>query len=263
MRILLCFLVALAGAAETVPIAPVVDADGTLRNAATFAAGPELAESEPLHLALTVRNPHDRAVQLKLLDKTCTCLGLELQPRFLLPGASGTLAVTVENLRRSGDQRMGVTIYWTDPELAPVELELLWRVRPHVAVDVIKPGADPQRRPDAAWRDISRLTAHERPDEPQRLRKRIRLSCGDGETPADGLRIDGIDYAGRIWAFSHEAQRQPALRRAGVTVSTPQRRSIAGCSAPSRCAANTKCSRAAYRRCSKPTLRRPARSATP
>jgi hypothetical protein len=217
-----CLALLTAAAAESAPLTPVVDDAGVLRNVSSFADAPELPESEPLRLRLAVRNPYDRAVQVKLIDKTCTCLELDVASRFLLPDETTSLSAVVDNRNRSGDVRMGVTLYLSEPEFAPIEVELLWRVRPHIAVDAVPPGADPAVRPDAAWRDVYRYVANERPDEPNRLRKRIRLSCGAGEAPAEGLRVTAIDYPGSVWAFGQQTQADGSVlitgRAAGTTL---------------------------------------------
>ena len=48
--------------------------------------------------------------------------------------------------------------------------------------------------------------AKARPDELNRLRKRIRLSCPEGELPTGGLRVTGIDYPGTLWSFAPTTQ---------------------------------------------------------
>ena len=66
---------------------------------------------------------------------------------------------------------------------------------------------DPLVRPaDRSWQDVYRYVSKERPDELNRLKKRIRLSCPEGEAPTGGLHITGIDYRGTLWAFAHTTQ---------------------------------------------------------
>ena len=66
---------------------------------------------------------------------------------------------------------------------------------------------DPLKRPeDSAWRDVYRYVSKVRPDELNRLRKRIRVSSPAEETPPGGLKIEGIDYAGTLWAFAPVTQ---------------------------------------------------------
>jgi hypothetical protein len=177
------------------------------RNVADPAQAPVLREIEPFLAHITVRNPHDRAVKIKLLDPTCTCATLEIADRFILPKATTTLTVAVDNRNRSGPVRVGVSLYLTDPDLESIEVEAHWQVRPCVQVDAIGAGMDPTQRPaDRAWQDIYRYVTKVRPDEPNRLRKRLRVSCPPEETPAGGLQILGIDYVGTLWRFTPTAQ---------------------------------------------------------
>lgn len=169
--------------------------------------GPELPEGMPFATVIALRNPHDRAVRVVQLDATCTCSRLEMRDRFLLPHAAGALEVVVDHRNRSGPQELRVTAFLSDPDLEPIEAHLRWRVRAAVQVDGIASLADPRERPsDRAWQDVYKYVAHERPDEPHRLRKRIRLSCPPGEVPPGGLRLDGIDYPGAVWRFAAEDQ---------------------------------------------------------
>lgn len=176
----------------------------TLENANV--SGPEtapvFAEHQPFTASITVRNPHDRAVKVDRLDASCTCMQLELAERFLLPLQATTMTIRVDNSNRSGPQRMGVSVYFTDPELEAVDVAAWWKVTEDVAVDAIAPLADPAQRPaDLAWRDVYKFVDHERPDELARLRKRIRIS-----SPTPGLELSGIDYAGSVWAFAQARQ---------------------------------------------------------
>jgi hypothetical protein len=177
------------------------------RNVADPAQAPVLREVEPFLARITVRNPHDRAVKIKLLDPTCKCATLDITDRFLLPKATTTLTVAVDNLNRSGTVRVGVSLYLTDPDLEAIEVEAFWQVRPCVQVDAIGAGMDPLKRPeDRAWHDIYRYVTKVRPDEPNRLRKRLRVSSPEGEVPEGGLKILGIDYPGTLWRFTPTAQ---------------------------------------------------------
>jgi hypothetical protein len=177
------------------------------RNVADPSQAPLLREVQPFLAQITVRNPHDRAVKVKLLDPTCKCATLEIADRFLLPNAATTLTIAVDNANRSGPVRVGVTIYLTDPDLEAIEVEAFWQVRACVQVDAIGPGMDPTKRPDdRAWQDIYRYVTKVRPDEPNRLRKRARVSCPPEETPAGGLTILGIDYPGMLWRFTPTQQ---------------------------------------------------------
>ena len=168
---------------------------------------PVLRETQPFLAHITVRNPHDRAVKIKLLDPTCKCATLEIADYFLLPKATTTLTVAVDNANRSGPVRIGVSIYLTDPDLEAIEVEALWQVRACVQVDAIGPGMDPLKRPeDRAWHDIYRYVTKVRPDEPNRLRKRVRISSPAGEVPDGGLQILGVDYPGKLWRFTPTVQ---------------------------------------------------------
>ena len=163
---------------------------------------PVLAEHEPFAATLVVRNPHDRAVRIERLDASCTCMHLEMAEQFILPLQATTLTISVDNANRSGAQRMGVTAYLTDPELEPIEIQVWWKVEPDVAVDAVAPLADPAQRPaELAWRDVYKYVEHERPDELNRLAKRIRLQ---GSNP--DFAVLGIDYEGPVWAFTPTRQ---------------------------------------------------------
>lgn len=180
------------------PAAEVVNANVI---ASEFA--PTVRESEPFQARVTVRNPYDRAVRIARIDTTCACSKLELGSRFLIPGETTTLEVAAASAMRSGPQHVRISLFVSDPDLEPIEVWCWWNVREMVAVDAIPPGASPDERPDdQAWRDIYRFVAHERPDEPQRLRKRVRLSCPPEEVPPGGLRVEGIDYPGTLWTFA-------------------------------------------------------------
>jgi hypothetical protein len=157
--------------------------------------------------AIVVRNPYDRAVKVKQLDASCSCAQLEIHDHFILPNATTILDVSVKGANRSGNQGVHVSVYLTDPEFEPIEVDARWKVRACIQVDAVPPGADPKVRPaDVSWQDIYRFMVMERPDEPNRLRKRIRLSCPDGELPAGGLKVTGIVYDGKLWQFSATEQ---------------------------------------------------------
>ena len=179
------------------PAAEVVNA-----NVASADLAPEVREAGVFSARITVQNTHPRAVRVDRLDSTCSCTKLEIVSRFLLPGETTILDVVSDNLRRSGPQHVRITLFLTDPDLEPIEVWCWWRVREAVSVDAVPPGEAALERPaDVAWRDIYRFVAHERPDEPQRMRKRIRLAAPAGDVPG-GLRVEGIDYTGTLWKFS-------------------------------------------------------------
>ncbi len=164
-----------------------------------------IPEHLPYRTTLTITNPYARAVNVQQVDSTCTCSELVIGDRFLLPGGSTTLAATVDNRNHSGDQRIGISVYLTDPAYEPIEAELRWTVQAAVLVDGVPPGADPRNRPaDRAWQDVYRYVANERPDEPQRLRKRIRIAAPAESTPSGGLLVTAIDYRGSIWDWTSE-----------------------------------------------------------
>ena len=104
------------------------------RNVADASQAPVLRENQPFVAQITVRNPHDRAVKVKLLDPTCSCATLEIADKFLLPKGTTTLNIAVDNLNRSGPLRVGISIYLTDAELEAIEVETFWQVRPTVQV---------------------------------------------------------------------------------------------------------------------------------
>lgn len=182
--------------------APVVNA-----NCAGPEQAPTVREGQVFHAAIPIVNPYDKAVRVRLLDASCSCATLTLQDHFLLPKARTTLLMDVETSNRSGPQDLHVSLYVTDPDLEPIEVSAWWRVQAMIQVDSLPPGTPATQRPDdRAWQDIYRYVVQERPDEPMRLHKRIRLSCPAGEVPAGGLQITGIDYAGTLWQFTPKAQ---------------------------------------------------------
>lgn len=176
-------------------------------NVATPEMAPALPERTSFSAHITVRNPHDRAVKVERLDASCTCMHLTLAEHFLLPHQATTLDITVDDTNRSGPQHMGVSIYFTDDELEPIEVQCWWSVIPDVAVDALSPKADPTARPaEIAWRDIYKFVAHERPDELNRLNKRLRLSSAADVQPVGGLEILGLEYTGPVWQFTPTKQ---------------------------------------------------------
>ncbi len=176
-------------------------------NAPDAASAPVVRERDPFIAAIAIRNPYDRAVKVARLDSNCECSRLEIDDRFLLPGASTSLRLEVANRNRSGPQSVNVSVYVTDPEFEPIEVTARWNVRAAVQVDGIGPGMDPAVRPtDPAWQDVYRYVAKERPDELNRLRKRIRLSCPAEEVPAGGLAVSAIEYSGTLWRFAQMVQ---------------------------------------------------------
>lgn len=192
--LLLSSLLALGGAVE-------------FSNVPDLASAPWVREKDDFAAAIPIRNPYDRAVKITRLDTTCVCSRLEVDERFLLPGASTVLHMSSTNRNRSGPQSVNISLYVSDPEFEPIEVVARWQVRAAVQVDAIGPGMDPAVRPtDVAWQDIYRFVAKERPDELNRLRKRIRLSCPAEELPAGGLKLGAIDYAGTLWRFSPVTQ---------------------------------------------------------
>ena len=177
-------------------------------NAASPEVAPICRESVPFHAVIPVANPYDRAVRVKLLDASCTCAKLELKDYFLLPHGRTTLDIAVDNQNRSGPQDIQVSVFVSDPDFEPIEVNALWTVRAAVQVDSLPASQeDTQKRPDnKGWQDIYRFVVEERPDEPQRLHKNIRLSCPAGEVPPGGLKILSIEYPGSLWAFKPVAQ---------------------------------------------------------
>ena len=167
---------------------------------------PLVPEHQPYTARLAVRNPHDKAVKIARVDASCSCAKQELGTTFLLPLASTTLDLVVDYSARSGDQRLGITCYLSDPNLDPIELTVLWRVQADIAVDSLTAAADPLARPELAYRDIYRFPSKVRPDELHKLRKRIRLASPPESAPKDGLRVLGVEYAGDLWRFTAQDQ---------------------------------------------------------
>jgi hypothetical protein len=198
LLVLCCLLAAACGGAAEVENA----------NVAPGLAGPVMAEDQPFVADITVRNPHDRAVRVERLDSTCTCTRREIADTLILPRGTTRLHVTVDNTNRSGDRSVGVTVFLTDPDLDPIEVSCRWVVRPTVAIDSLPvTQKDTRQRPEnRGFQDIYRYVVHERPDEPNRLRKRLRLFSPPEEAPVGGLAILGIDYLGEIWAFTPRQQ---------------------------------------------------------
>jgi len=163
---------------------------------------PIFIESMPFHTVITVQNPYDKAVKIGSIDSTCTCSTLALADYFLLPHAKTTLEIGVDNSNRSDRERLGVSLYLTDPALEPIEIVAFWEVRAHVAVDSHLYQDDITTRPVRAFRDIYRYPSKVRPDELHRLSKRIRLWSPPAETPTGGLQIESIEAPGPIWAMS-------------------------------------------------------------
>ena len=172
-------------------------------NASGPDAAPLLAEHTPFAATIMIRNPHDRAVRIERLDATCSCMHLEVADQFILPHQTTTMQINVDNANRSGPQRMGVSVYLTDPDLEAIDVQVWWKVTPDVAVDAIAPRAEitTTRPTDIAWRDIYKFVANERPDELNRLSKRMRL-----ESSLPDFAVTGIDYAGAVWAFAPAKQ---------------------------------------------------------
>lgn len=201
---LLLALVLMTALLPVMAVLPAVNAaEVENSNVAKPELAPALPERTPFSSRITVRNPHDRAVKVERLDASCTCMQLAIGSRFLLPHEATTLDITVDDTNRSGPQHMGVSIYFTDSELEPIEVQCWWSVIPDIAVDALAPRAETTARPaDIAWRDVYKFVAHERPDELNRLNKRIRLDSPADVRPAGGLEILGIDYAGPVWRFT-------------------------------------------------------------
>ncbi len=164
---------------------------------------PVLREDQLYERQFTVTNPYERAIRIKVIDATCTCSTLELDRRFLLPGASATLSMAADNRNLSGIMRRRVWFYSTDPEYEAIEVKAEWRIRPMVFIDLLPPGttSTDERPEQRAWHDIYRYTADVRPDELGNLRKIMRIGCPPEEMPEGGLEIGPIDYAGDIWRF--------------------------------------------------------------
>jgi len=163
---------------------------------------PVFLESVPFHTVITVQNPYDKAVKVGSIDSTCTCSTLHLADYFLLPHATTTLEIGVDNTNRSARERLGVSLYLTDPALEPIEIVAFWDVRAHVAVDSHLYQDDITTRPVRAFRDIYRYPSKARPDELHRLSKRVRFWSPPEEIPTGGLQVESIEAPGPIWAMT-------------------------------------------------------------
>ena len=199
LRIFILFSLLLA----LIPMAHLSAAELENANVSGPETAPVLTEHEPFSAQVIVRNPHDRAVRIEHLDASCACMHLEAAENFILPHQTTVMRITVDNANRSGPQRMGVSIYLTDPELESIEVVVWWSVNPDVTVDAISPLASPAARPtEIAWRDVYKFAAQERPDELNRLAKRVRVASSFAD-----FTILGVDYAGPVWRFTptHQA----------------------------------------------------------
>jgi hypothetical protein len=171
-------------------------------NIAPGAPLPVVREGELYRCTVTVRNRYDRAVKLTGIDSSCPCNDIQLQTRFLLPGEAMVVTVSATTAGRSGDINHRVWLFPSDSELEPLEFHLRYHIRERVAVDLLGPNDQPGARPaDLPRRDIGRLVVTLRPDEPQRLQRNLLVSCPAEERPPGGLRISGVEYAGRLWRF--------------------------------------------------------------
>ncbi len=166
------------------------------------------AAVEPFVATVAVRNPYERAAKVQAASIRMLLVRHPGDLQHLhLPHQTADLHIAVLNHDRSGPQHIGVTVFLTDPEFEAIEVNTYWTVRAAVQVDALPPAADPLARPeDKAWQDIYQYVAKARPDELNRLRKRIRLSCPPEELPAGGLKVLGIDYAGTLWRFAPTTQ---------------------------------------------------------
>ncbi len=170
------------------------------------AALPKMPEHQPYTARLMVHNPNDKAVKVARIEASCSCAKQELGTTFLLPHATTTLDLVVDNANRSGDQHLGVTLYLSDPDLDPIEVVTRWHVQADIAVDSLATAVETLARPALAFRDIYRFPAKVRPDELHKLRKRIRLESPAETAPVDGLRVLGIEYVGDLWRFTPQSQ---------------------------------------------------------
>jgi hypothetical protein len=201
--------------------------------AAAAEAAPAIPEHQPFAARIAVRNPYDKAIKVTRIEASCSCAKQELGTSFLLPLATTELDLVVDNTDRSGEQRLGITLYLSDPELDPIELNAVWEVRPDVAVDSLAIATDTFARPEPAYRDIYRFPSKVRPDELHKLRKRMRLFSPADSAPEGGLRILGIEYAGDLWAFTPVVQSDGSIlltataRDVNATVSEGLREEVA------------------------------------
>lgn len=187
-------------------VAALAGADPINTNIATGMTPPVFAETVPFTTVITVQNPYDKAVRITEIDSTCTCARQDLGTRFLLPKATTTLDLEVDNANRSGQERLGITLYLSDPALEPIEVVALWEVRAHVQVDSLTGQTDTLTRPPRAFRDVYRYPSKVRPDELHKLGKRIRISSPEGQVPEGGLTITAIDCPSDLLRFTQTTQ---------------------------------------------------------
>lgn len=218
--VLVCCLAGVLAAA--VPAQPPVS--GPINtNVADPAHPPIFSESQPFSAQITVQNPYDKAVRVSDIDTTCACSVFELESHFLLPFATTTLTVQVDNANRSDRERLGVSLYLSDPDLDPIEIVAFWQVRAHIAVDSHLHHTDLTTRPPRAFRDVYRYPSKSRPDELHRLNRQIRLFSPPDEVPAGGLRVERIEAPGPIWTMTAVPQSDGSvvLEAAGQAGATP------------------------------------------
>ena len=180
---------------------------------ASMAAGltamdiPVVTEDVIHHGQVVIRNPIDRAVRISVVDVSCSCISATPVQQVLLP--SGTAAIDIalsKHQRRSGLRTGTIYVQFTDPTAEQVLVELSWYVIPYVTVDVLLPGVSSATRPEAAARDVYLFRNEVRPDEPNRLRRRLLVGSPAEQAPPGGLQITGVEYQGPLWAFTTERQ---------------------------------------------------------
>jgi hypothetical protein len=179
---------------------------GIFSNVAEGQALPSVLEGEPFRAQIRIANPYDRAMRIVSKDSTCVCNVLQEDDSFLIPGEETILHFETPTENKSGETNQRVWLFSSDPDFDPLEVRLSWMVRPLVAVDALPPNTRPTGRPeDKQWRDIYRLTAHERPDELHKLSENLIVSVPEDQIPEGGFAIEGIEYEGQIWRFVTKA----------------------------------------------------------
>ncbi len=184
----------------------------TLSAEETAATIPVYREHEFFEKQLTLTNPHDRAVRIAYVDKSCSCERLSLATHFLLPHESTTIDFKVSNTNASGTVTRRMWFYLSDPDFEAIELAETWTIIPDVAVDAVPENAtDVLSRPEKRYQDIYLFSSAVRPDELGNLREIVRLSCPENSIPEGGLSVSKIDYSGQLWTFEQRQINDGAL----------------------------------------------------
>lgn len=171
-------------------------------NTADPANAPVVIEGEEFSTTVLIQNTNDRAIRIAEIDTSCECSAVELGSRFLLPGETTTLYLSIPTDNNSGLRSQTFRMYCSDPSVDTPIAQVFFRIQPHVTVDLLQINEPLDRRPsDQSYHDIYRFTSDVRPDELNRLTKNILLSCPPESMPPGGLQITSVEYAGSLWRF--------------------------------------------------------------